>query len=112
MQTIEEQAARKDMERLADLERAKKIGPRQAKQLAAYRERFAVPRALIGPSGHGSFGIVWRDAPVLEGRGGYSGPFNTPRDAEMRAVDLALFHEGKAPIIERVENINRIKEGR
>lgn len=78
----------------------------------------SAPRALIGPTGYGSalltdgrrgsFGIVWRNAPALESRGGYSGPFESQQLAEERAVDLALHYEGELPSITRVENVNRI----
>lgn len=66
------------------------------------------PRALIGPTGYASFGIVWRNAPALEARGGYSGPFESQQSAEERAVDLALHYEGAVPTIARVENVNRL----
>lgn len=84
------------------------------KDLAAHAEgnpdhEFIVPpRALIGPTGYGSFGILWRNAPALATRGGYSGSFDTLQAAEERAVDIALFHEGAVPSISYVENVNRV----
>ena len=38
--------------------------------------------AVIAPTGFGTFGIWWSDFPAMERRGGYSGPYATPQEAE------------------------------
>lgn len=42
-------------------------------------------KAIIGPTGYGTFGIVWRDFEAMENRGGYSGPYDTAEAAEESA---------------------------
>ena len=64
-------------------------------------------KALIGPTGYGTFGIIWRDFPIMEHRGGYSGPFRTLDEAEARAEEI-MQHWGKDIEIEHVENVNAI----
>lgn len=64
-------------------------------------------KALIGPTGYGSFGIVWRDFPSMERRGGYSGPYRTLEEAERGARDWADAYD--EPLgIEHVENVNEL----
>lgn len=63
-------------------------------------------RALIGPTGYGGrFGIVWRDFPFMEQRGGYSGPFETFAEAHDRACSVAIYFEVSLEV-ERVGNVN------
>lgn len=64
-------------------------------------------RALIGPTGYGSFGIVWRSFPMMEERGGYSGPFATAEEATDRA-HLIAEDSGYALVVENVENVNDV----
>jgi hypothetical protein len=67
------------------------------------------PKAMVGPTGHGTFGIIWRDFPAMERRGGYSGPYNTLEDARQAALEWADAW-GYAPYeltIRKVENVNR-----
>ena len=45
--------------------------------------------AKIGPTGYGSFGILWEAFPIMERRGGYSGPFRTQDEAQQRAGEIA-----------------------
>jgi hypothetical protein len=60
-------------------------------------------RALIGPTGYGSYGIAWRDWPPQT----YSGPFSTLLEAAERAQKIADY-EGVEVTIEVVENCNRL----
>ena len=47
-------------------------------------------RAIIGSTGHAdSFGVLWRNAPAMERRGGYSGPYDKRQDAEAGARSWA-----------------------
>ena len=62
-------------------------------------------RALVGPTGYSTFGIVWRSFPMMEERGGYSGPFATAEEATERAQMIAE-DSGRALVVEYVENVN------
>ncbi|MEO7667151.1 MAG: hypothetical protein ABIU97_08985 [Dehalococcoidia bacterium] len=62
-------------------------------------------RALIGPTGYGTFGIVWRDYNVMERRGGYSGPYSTIEEAEQGARSWTDTYD-EPLTIEHVENVN------
>ena len=66
-------------------------------------------RALIGPTGYpDSYGIVWRNAPAMERRGGYSGPYGTLLQAERGARDWADTFDVTDLTIEHVENVNKL----
>lgn len=64
-------------------------------------------KALVGPTGYDSFGIVWRDFPELERRGGYSGPYRTYDEALRGAEDWAKEYD-RTLVVEPVENVNRL----
>ena len=64
-------------------------------------------KALVGPTGYGTFGIVWRDFPAMERRGGYSGPYRTQKEAEDGARMWFEQYDVQGQI-EQVENVNRI----
>lgn len=71
-------------------------------------------RALIGPTGYGgTYGIVWRDFPEMEARGGYSGPFESFEAAEENArAALAWWAPELGPLeVERVPNVNELDAG-
>ena len=42
-------------------------------------------KAVIAPTGFGTFGIWWSDFEAMERRGGYSGPYKTREEAESGA---------------------------
>lgn len=44
-------------------------------------------RAVVAPTGYGTFGVWWFDFPAMERRGGYSGPYQTAAEAEAGALD-------------------------
>lgn len=46
-------------------------------------------QAIIQRNDTGTYGIEWRDAPAMEARGGYSGPFDTEDAARQCALDWA-----------------------
>lgn len=48
-------------------------------------DRWAGWIATIAPTGAGTFGIWWSNAPAMERRGGYSGPYHTRAEAEAGA---------------------------
>ena len=55
-------------------------------------------RAQVGPTGYGgTWGILWKDFPYMEKRGGYSGPFETKELAEVRAREIMLVYEADKP---------------
>ncbi len=66
-------------------------------------------RAIIAPTDVGdTFGIFWQNAPAMERRGGYSGPYKTREDAEASAIswrdswdmtdaDLEIVHQDIHP---------------
>ena len=49
------------------------------------RNDWAGWRAVIHPTTLGTFGILWYDAPAMERRGGWSGPYSSREDAEKSA---------------------------
>ena len=61
-------------------------------------------KALIGPTGYGTFGIVWRDYDVMARRGGYSGPYGTVEEAEQGAQDWTATYD-EPLTIEHVESV-------
>jgi hypothetical protein len=51
-------------------------------------DRWAGWRVVIAPTDVGTtFGIFWQNAPAMERRGGYSGPYRTREEAEQGARD-------------------------
>ena len=63
-------------------------------------------KAKVGPTGYGSWGILWEDFPYMERRGGYSGPFKTLEDAERKALEIMAFYEEPVQKIERVATLH------
>ena len=61
--------------------------------------------ALIGPTGYGTFGVLYREFPQMEARGGYSGPFKTGGEAERGAQRWADYYEVELDF-EYVPNVN------
>lgn len=72
----------------------------------------AQPRALIGPTGYGTYGIVWRDFIYMERRGGYSGPYPTMKEAEQGARTWATYYDVPDLVIEYVPNVNDLPDDR
>jgi hypothetical protein len=67
-------------------------------------------KAIIGPTGYGTFGIVWRNFEAMENRGGYSGPYKTFEEAA-ESADTWRGHWNLPPealVIERVEDLARV----
>ncbi len=62
-------------------------------------------KAKIGPTGYGSYGILWEDFPYMEARGGYSGPFDTQDAAQQRANEIAVAFDHPLTI-EFVDTVN------
>ena len=66
--------------------------------------------AVIGKTDVGTtLGIVWRDFPEMERRGGYSGPFNTMAEAVQCANDWASAYDVDIDIV-HVENLGTLPE--
>lgn len=64
-------------------------------------------RAQIGPTGYGRYGILWKDFPYMEARGGYSGPFETYEAAEQRAKEIMdAYLPGQKHQIENIPTVN------
>ena len=54
-------------------------------------------RAIIGSTGHAdSFGVLWRNAPAMERRGGYSGPYDKRQDADAARHSKSCYCQGFA----------------
>jgi hypothetical protein len=71
--------------------------------------RTIMARAIIGKTAYDSFGIIWRDFPYMERRGGYSGPFATRHEAEQRAREWTdMIFDGSSLTIENVESIENV----
>jgi len=69
--------------------------------------------AKIGPTGYGSWGILWEDFPPMEERGGYSGPMETLEEACRKAkliVDTYGWHpkpgNSESLTVEIIETVN------
>lgn len=66
-------------------------------------------RAIIAPAGldaaghPATFGIHWRNAPALERRGGYSGPYRSRAEAEQGAREWAEVYDVTELTIEHAE---------
>ena len=44
-------------------------------------------KAYIAPNEYGTYGVHWRDAPAMESRGGYSGPYESQAAARQGVLD-------------------------
>lgn len=68
--------------------------------------------AIIGATDVGTtLGILWRDFPEMERRGGYSGPFNTEAEAVQCANDWGAAWDREVAIL-RVERLSDVPEYR
>jgi len=61
--------------------------------------------ARIGPTGYGTYGILWAEFPYMEARGGYSGPFDTQDAAQKRANEVAAAFD-QPLTVQLVETVN------
>jgi len=62
--------------------------------------------AQIGPTGYGTYGIIWKDFPAMERRGGYSGPFDSRDEAVTKAREIMTYYEEITQDIEDIPTVN------
>ncbi len=63
-------------------------------------------KANIGPTGYGTWGILWEDFIYMERRGGYSGPFDSRDDAAQRAREIANSYDEPNLVIVDIATVN------